>query len=70
MKRTALQQERAQRNKEIYKEYTELIAVEGQSRMQICEYMMTKYGLYSRSTFYAIIKKMEKNAKRAKGGEG
>lgn len=70
MRRTALQQARMQRNKAIYKEYTELIAIEGQSRMRICEYIMKKYGLYSRGTFYGIIKKMKKDAKRAKGGEG
>lgn len=58
-KKTALQEEREARNRAIFKEYNNLIGIEGQSRTEINKYLMQKYNLRSPGTLYAIVKRMQ-----------
>ncbi|MCQ2058706.1 MAG: hypothetical protein MJY71_02615 [Bacteroidaceae bacterium] len=48
------------KEKELYKEYKQLISVQGQSRTGVNKYLMDKYDIHSVSTVYAIIHRQEK----------
>lgn len=60
---TPQQEERAKRDLAIYKEYTSLVAIKGQSKTQVNQYLMAKYGIYSNATIYGIIKRVEEKQK-------
>jgi len=51
---------------EIYKEYQELMSVEGAMAMAVMRYLIEKYDLGAESTVWSIRKRVEK---RIKSGE-
>lgn len=58
--KTQLQQEREQRDLDIFNEYNSLMKVEGQSKTLVTEHLMKKYGIHSPATIYVIRQRVEK----------
>lgn len=58
-KKTALQEEREARDLAIFKEYNDLVSIEGQSRTEVNKYLMQKYNIRSNATLYVILKRVE-----------
>lgn len=58
-KKTALQEEREARDLAVFKEYSSLISVEGQSKTEVNKYLMQKYNIHSTGTLYVILKRAE-----------
>lgn len=56
--KTPCQIERDKRDKAIYDEYNELMAVQGQSATIVTERLMNKYGIHSQATIYIIRKRV------------
>lgn len=56
--KTPCQIEREKRDKAIYDEYNELMAVQGQSATIVTERLMNKYGFHSQATIYVIRKRV------------
>lgn len=52
--KTKLQQERENRDLAIFNEYNQLVALEGQSKTQVTEHLMKKFGIHSAGTIYVI----------------
>lgn len=67
LKKTPLQEEREARDRAIYDEYNALASVPGQSKTQINQYIMEKYGLHSTGTLYLIRKRVEERIKKEGG---
>lgn len=63
--KTKCQEEREKRDMAIYNEYNELMAVEGQSRTLVTEYLKKKYDIHSAGTIYVIRKRVEARLKAA-----
>ena len=63
--KTECQEEREKRDMAIYNEYNELMAVEGQSRTRVTEYLKKKYDIHSAGTIYVILKRVEARLKAA-----
>ena len=59
--KTDFQLEREKRDKAIYDEYNQLMAVQGQSRTRVNEHLMKKYGIHSVATIYQIRSRVEKS---------
>lgn len=59
-KKTALQEEREARDIAVFKEYNNLVSVDGQSRTEVNRYLMQKYNIHSAGTLYVILKRAEK----------
>lgn len=57
--RTQLQQEREQRDLDIFNEYNSLMKIEGQSKTLVTEHLMRKYNIHSAGTIYVIRKRVE-----------
>ena len=57
--KTQLQQEREQRDIDIFNEYNSLMKVEGQSKTLVTEHLMKKYNIHSAGTIYIIRKRVE-----------
>lgn len=57
--KTDCQKEREKRDLAIYKEYTELMSVEGQSKTLVTEHLMKKYNIHSQGTIYVIRRRVE-----------
>lgn len=57
--KTQLQQEREQRDLDIFNEYNSLMQIEGQSRTLVTEHLMKKYNIHSAGTIYVIRKRVE-----------
>lgn len=57
--KTQLQQEREQRDLDIFNEYNSLMKVEGQSKTLVTEHLMKKYNIHSAGTIYIIRKRVE-----------
>lgn len=68
-KTTDLQDARAARDLAIYNEYNALVAIEGQSRTQITNYLMQKYDIHSDGTIYTIRKRVEERLKSGRKEE-
>ncbi len=62
--KTDCQKEREERDLAIYKEYNELMSVEGQSRTLVTEHLMKKYNVHSQGTIYVIRRRVEASLKR------
>lgn len=62
-KKTALQEEREARNLAVFKEYNELVSVDGQSRTEVIKYLMQKHNIRSNGTLYMILKRVESRVK-------
>lgn len=58
-KRTELQEERDARDLAILNEYNALVADPEQSKTQVNNYLMQKYGIHGTGTLYAIRKRAE-----------
>lgn len=58
-KKTALQEEREARDLAVFKEYSSLVSVEGQSKTEVNKYLMQKYNIHSTGTLYVILKRAE-----------
>ena len=58
-KKTYHQKRREERDRAIIKEYNRLVSIKGQSKTEVNKYLMGKYGIYSTSTLYAILKRAE-----------
>lgn len=65
--RTEFQREKEAREMEIYREYTALASVRGQSITAVTAYLMRKHGIHSASTIYEIRRRVEA---RLAAGEG
>jgi hypothetical protein len=57
--KTEYQRERERRDLELYRDYEQLISVEGQSKTLVTEHLMKKYNIHSAGTVYAIRKRVE-----------
>ncbi len=57
--KTQLQQEREQRDLDIFNEYNSLMKIEGQSKTLVTEHLMKKYNIHSAGTIYVIRKRVE-----------
>lgn len=57
--KTPCQDERETRDLAIYREYNELMKIDGQSKTAVKDFLMKKYGIHSQSTIYVIIKRVE-----------
>ena len=57
--KTQLQQEREQRDLDIFNEYNSLMKIEGQSKTLVTEHLMRKYNIHSAGTIYVIRKRVE-----------
>ena len=55
---------REKRDMAIYKEYTELMSVKGQSKTGVNDYLMKKYGVHSQGTIYVIRRRVEEKLKK------
>lgn len=62
--KTPCQQEREARDLAIYKDYHNIMAVEGQSKLMAHEYLCRKYGIHSQGTIYTILKRVEKRLQK------
>lgn len=62
--KTDFQLERERRDRAIYDEYNELTSVQGQSKTQVNEYLMKKYGIHSAGTIYTIRARVERTLKQ------
>lgn len=62
--KTDCQKEREERDLAIYKEYNELMSVEGQSKVMANCFLMKKYNIHSQGTIYVILKRVEQKLKR------
>lgn len=58
-KKTALQEEREARDLAVFKEYSKLVSIEGQSKTEVNKYLMQKYNIHSNGTLYVILKRAE-----------
>lgn len=58
-KKTALQEEREARDLAIFREYNDLVSIDGQSRTEVNKYLMQKYNIRSTGTLYVILKRVE-----------
>lgn len=61
--KTPLQLEREKRDTAIYKEWNELTAQPGASRISVAKHLMSKYNIYSLGTIYTIKARMERKLK-------
>lgn len=57
-KKTDLQKERTARDRAIYKEYNDLVSIDGQSRTEVIKYLMQKHNIRSTGTIYVIINRV------------
>lgn len=55
---------REKRDMAIYREYTELMSIEGQSKTGVNDYLMKKYGVHSQGTIYVIRRRVEERLKK------
>lgn len=55
---------REKRDLAIYKKYTELLSVKGQSKTEVNKYLMKKYGIHSPGTIYVILHRVEAKLKQ------
>lgn len=62
-KKTALQEEREARDLAVFKEYNDLVSIDGQSRTEVNKYLMQKYNIRSTGTLYVILKRVEERNK-------
>lgn len=53
---TKCQRKRAERNRKLLKEYSELIVKPGQSRIEVMEYLKAKYGFETIHGVYRVIR--------------
>lgn len=58
-KKTALQEEREARDLAVFKEYNDLVSIEGQSRTEVNKYLMQKYNIRSTGTLYVILNRVK-----------
>lgn len=65
--KTDFQQEKEQRDMQIYQEFITLTSEPGTAVTKVQEFLMKKYGIHSSSTLWAIRKRVE--AKLRKGGK-
>lgn len=61
--KTEAQKEREARESAVYRDYTELMAVQGQSKTMVVEFLMKKHNVHTRMTIYNIIKRVENRIK-------
>jgi hypothetical protein len=54
--KTPTKERRERRNLALCTEYSALVGVEGQSKTQVVSFLMSKFGIGSQSTIYAILK--------------
>lgn len=62
--KTEYQRERERRDLKLYRDYEQLISVEGQSKTLVTEHLMKKYNIHSAGTVYAIRKRVEGRLQR------
>lgn len=62
-KKTVLQEEREARDLAVFKEYNDLVSIDGQSRTEVNKYLMQKYDIHSTGTLYVILKRVEERKK-------
>lgn len=62
--KTDCQLERERRDRAIYDEYNDLTSVQGQSKTQVNEYLMKKYGIHSAGTIYTIRARVAKTLEK------
>lgn len=55
---------REKRDMAIYREYSELMSVKGQSKTGVNDYLMKKYGVHSQGTIYVIRRRVEEQLKK------
>lgn len=55
---------REKRDMAIYREYTKLMSVKGQSKTGVNDYLMKKYGVHSQGTIYIIRRRVEERLKK------
>ncbi len=56
--KTELQKEREKRDLAIYSDYESMMAVPGQSSIEVSKVLMKKYNIYSIGTIYQIRKRV------------
>lgn len=61
--KTPFQAEKEAKELAIYREYVNLMQVDGQSRTAVTDHLMRKHGIHSASTIYEIRKRVEKQLK-------
>lgn len=61
--KTDCKAKREARDLAIYKDYNELMAIEGQSKMLVTEHLMKKYDIHSAGTIYVIRQRVEDRLK-------
>lgn len=57
--KTACKEEREARDLAIYKEWNELVSIDGQSKTRVIDFLMDKYGIHSPGTIYVIRQRVE-----------
>lgn len=58
MFKTAFRLEKEAKELKIYNEYNAMMAVNGQSKTGVTDFLMRKYGIHSASTIYEIRKRV------------
>lgn len=64
--KTPWQEEKEQRDLAVYNDWVELTSVEGQSKTEVTNFLMNKYGYHSSGSIYVVRKRVE--ARLAKKG--
>jgi hypothetical protein len=65
--RTDYKKRKIEREDAVYAYFQKLSANEASDRVAIIENVMKKFGIYSRSTVYAIVHRVEKRMKQEAG---
>ncbi len=60
---------REARDLALYKDYQKLMEVEGQSRTEVNNLLMEKYGIDSQGTIYTILHRVEDRLKQEQEGQ-
>lgn len=61
--KTDYAKEREARDLSIYKEWTAMTSVKGQSKTMVTKYLMEKYNIHSQGTIYVIRRRVEEKLK-------
>ena len=62
--KTELQKEREKRDLAIYSDYESMMAVPGQSSIEVTKVLMKKYNIYSIGTIYQIRKRVSERLQK------
>ncbi len=67
--RSGFRTEKERKDRAVYDEFVRMMGVPGQSKLKVIFYLMDKFGIYSQSTVYNIIKRVGARLAAEEGAE-